>query len=77
MAKVVEVVKENIELLMQLRNSGYRNIDNLTDAFCVYQIYLSFDNITDKMGRYEATAIKSKVSISTVMDVVRKMEKNI
>lgn len=77
MVKVVEVVKENIELLMKLRNSGYRNIDNLTDAFCVYQIYLSFNNISDKMTRYESTAIKSKVSVSTVMDVVKKMEKNI
>ena len=77
MAKVVDIVKENIELLMQLRNSGYRNIDNLTDAFCVYQIYLSFDKISDKMGRYEATAIKSKVSLSTAMDVVKRMEKNI
>ena len=77
MAKVVDIVKDNVELLMRLRKSGYRNIDNLTDAFCVYQIYLSFDNIKEKMERYEATAIKSKVSISTIMDVVKKMEKNI
>jgi hypothetical protein len=77
MAKVVDLIKDNVELLMRLRNSGYRNIDNLTDAFCVYQIYLSFDNIKEKMERYEATAIKSKVSISTIMDVVKKMEKNI
>jgi hypothetical protein len=77
MAKVVDLIKDNAELLMRLRNSGYRNIDNLTDAFCVYQIYLSFDNIKEKMERYEATAIKSKVSISTIMDVVKKMEKNI
>lgn len=77
MARVVELVNENIELLMQLRKCGYRNIDNLTDAYCVYQIYLSFEKIGDKMGRYEATAIKSKVSVSTVMDVVKKMEKNI
>jgi hypothetical protein len=77
MAKVVDLIKDNAELLMRLRNSGYRNIDNLTDAYCVYQIYLSFDNIKEKMERYEATAIKSKVSISTIMDVVKKMEKNI
>jgi hypothetical protein len=77
MAKVVDLIKDNAELLMRLRNSGYRNIDNLTDAFCVYQIYLSFDNIKEKMERYEATAIKSKVSISTIMEVVKKMEKNI
>jgi hypothetical protein len=77
MGKVVDLIKDNVELLMRLRNSGYRNIDNLTDAFCVYQIYLSFDNIKEKMERYEATAIKSKVSISTIMDVVKKMEKNI
>jgi hypothetical protein len=38
---------------------------------------LSFDNIKEKMERYEATAIKSKVSISTIMEVVKKMEKNI
>ena len=49
MAKVVDLIKDNAELLMRLRNSGYRNIDNLTDAFCVYQIYLSFDNIKEKM----------------------------
>jgi hypothetical protein len=77
MAKVFEIVKENSELLMRLRKCGYRNIDNLTDAYCVYQIYLSFDNIKEKMERYEATAIKSKVSLSTIMDVVKKMEKNI
>jgi hypothetical protein len=77
MAKVVDLIKDNAELLMRLRNSGYRNIDNLTDAYCVYQIYLSFDNIKEKMERYEATAIKSKVSISTIMEVVKKMEKNI
>ena len=77
MGKVVDLIKDNAELLMRLRNSGYKNIDNLTDAFCVYQIYLSFDNIKEKMERYEATAIKSKVSISTIMDVVKKMEKNI
>jgi len=77
MAKVVDLIKDNAELLMRLRNSGYKNIDNLTDAYCVYQIYLSFDNIKEKMERYEATAIKSKVSISTIMEVVKKMEKNI
>jgi hypothetical protein len=77
MAKVVDIVKQQSELLFKLRKTGVTNLDTITDAYSVYQIYLGYENVTEKMVRYSMTAEKSKISIQSVMKNVKLMERNI
>jgi len=77
MAKVVDVLNTNAEILFKLRKCGVVNIESLTDQYSVYQIYLGFDKVKEKMVRYSMTAEKSKVSIQSVMKIIKLMEKQI
>ena len=77
MAKVVDVINTSCEILFRLRKCGVTNIDQLTDNYSIYQIYLGYDKVKEKMVRYSMTAEKSKVSINSVMKIVKLMEKQI
>ena len=77
MARAVDLIKENCETLFRLRRIGVKNIDNLTDYYSIYQIYLGYDNVKEKMVRYSMTAEKSKVSTQSVISIVKLMEKQI
>lgn len=77
MAKVVDLIKECNEALFRLRKCGVKSLDILTDDYTVYQVYLGYENVKEKMVRYSMTAEKTKVSINTVQRVVKLMEKNI
>ena len=77
MARAVDLIKENCETLFRLRRIGIKNIDNLTDYYSIYQIYLGYDNVKEKMVRYSMTAEKSKVSTQSVISIVKLMERKI
>lgn len=77
MARAVDLIKENCETLFRLRRIGIKNIDNLTDYYSIYQIYLGYDNVKEKMVRYSMTAEKSKVSTQSVISIVKLMERQI
>ncbi len=77
MARAVDIIKENCETLFRLRRIGIKNIDNLTDYYSVYQIYLGYDNVKEKMVRYSMTGEKAKVSTQSVISIVKLMERQI
>ena len=77
MERVVDLIKPNNESLYKLRKAGILSIDILTDYYSIYQVYLGYSNVKEKMVRYSMTAEKSKVSMTSVRRIINLMEKKI
>lgn len=77
MARVVDLIKPNNETLFKLRKVGILSLDVLTDYYSIYQIYLGYSNVSEKMVRYSMVAEKTKTSITTVRRIINIMEKQI
>lgn len=75
MAKVrlFDYLKENMCTIKTLIKAGQVAPD-LLHHFQVYGFYESTEKIKSKMERYQFTASQFRISIDTVMRVIKKME---
>lgn len=74
MARVIDVINENLDVINVLLKLGLVPLSLMND-YEMYSMYLNTAEEPRKMVRYERVAKYFKVSVETVRKAVREMEK--
>jgi len=76
MAKVINVIDDNILVINKLISIGRAPLSILTD-YDLYRFFMAIVDEPGKMKRYKRVALNFKVSVETVRKAVRDMEKSV
>lgn len=76
MARVVDLIEKNIILVKQFVKIGRMPLSIMTD-YDIYIFYKSITHETAPMKKYDIVAKRFKISVSSVRNAIRDMEKSV
>lgn len=76
MAKVVDLLEKNMLVVKQFIKIGRMPLSIMTD-YDIYLFYKSIEHESAPMKKYNIVATRFKVSVSTVRNAIRELEKNV